>query len=72
MKNIKDVLQILPNKDLHKLAFEINQDVIPMDALIRKIVDECYPPGNFLVQILGVAPALAMELSERLDEVTAL
>ena len=68
MELIKKILKQKTDGELIQLANELNMIFIPCDGLCRKIASEIFNvPVNetSLIQVIGIAPALALELSER-------
>lgn len=66
---MNEIINNLDNCDLIKIAMEINNDIIPEDALIRQIASKIYykEPKNITIgQILIISPIIANELANRL------
>lgn len=66
---MNEIINNLDNYDLIKIAMEINNDIIPEDALIRQIASKIYhkePKNITVMQILIISPIIANELANRL------
>lgn len=68
-RTIDEIISSLETKDLVLIAQEIHQDVIPWNSLSRKIAAEvffCEADETTLMQLISLAPTLALELSKRI------
>ena len=69
MYNIYELLKEKTNEELILLANEINMIFIPSDGACRTVASQVYgisPSETKILHIVGIAPALALELSKRL------